>query len=353
MEEVDMNKIGFRVDAGPNIGFGHIMRCLSLAVEFRKQGYEVYFLSKMKDGIVKIKESGFNVIQLNYKKTTDLKEGLYELQREAKEIIYAIKEYGLDLLFIDSYNVTEEYFLEIKPHVKKIGYIDDLNKFVYPVDILINGNIAAEYMDYKKYSEDEVMLLGPKYNLLREEFRNLPDKVINEEVKEIMITTGGSDPYNMSYKILKMILDDEELKDLTINVIIGNGFSNKEELRKIKEKNKNVILHENIKEISEIMLKSDIAISAGGSTLYELCACGTPTLAFIMADNQEFIVKKMDELGYLKSLGWYYNLDDKKLLKLIKTFIKDYSLRIKLKNKGRSLINAKGVVRIVELISTL
>lgn len=353
MEEVDMNKIGFRVDAGPNIGIGHIMRCLSLAVEFRKQGYEVYFLSKMKDGIVKIKESGFNVIQLNYKKTTVLKEGLYELQREAKEVIYAIKEYGLDLLFIDSYNVTEEYFLEIKPHVKKIGYIDDLNKFVYPVDILINGNIAAEYMDYKKYSEDEVMLLGPKYNLLREEFRNLPDKVINEEVKEIMITTGGSDPYNMSYKILKMILDDEELKDLTINVIMGNGFSNKEELRKIKEKNKNVILHENIKEISEIMLKSDIAISAGGSTLYELCVCGTPTLAFIMADNQEFIVKKMDELGYLKSLGWYYNLDDKKLIKLIKTFIKDYSLRIKLKNKGRSLINAKGVVRIVELISTL
>ena len=323
-----MRTIAFRVDGGKHIGVGHIMRCLSLAKEFSKNDYKVYFLSKFKGGIEKIKEEGFEVIQLknndDKEKCTGFNYGdTDELQEEAHEIINTIKYYKIDLLFIDTYNVTEGHFLKIKPHVKKLGYIDDLNKFVYPVDILINGNITAEYMDYKKYSNDEIMLLGPKYNLIREEFRNLPKRTINREVKEIIITTGGSDPRNMSSKITNMILQDEELRKLRINIIVGSGFDNKEELKEISKLNNNVILHENVKHISEIMLKSDIAISAGGSTLYELCACGTPTLAFIYAENQEFIVRKMKELGYVISLGWFNKLNGRNLIKPIKMLIKN------------------------------
>lgn len=349
-----MKIIAFRADGGLNIGMGHIMRSLSLAKEFRRNGYKVFFISKYKGGIEKIKEENFDVIQLKHREienTTGFNYGNpEELDKEAEEIISIIKLYKIDLLFIDTYNVTEEYFLKIKPHVKKLGYIDDLNKFVYPVDILINGNITAEYMVYKKYSEDEIMLLGPKYNLIRDEFRNLPERIVKEEVEEIMITTGGSDPHNMSVKLLNMILQDKELRNLKINVIVGNSFTNKEKLRNISRENKNVILHENVKYMSKIMLRSDIAISSGGSTLYELCACGTPILAFIYADNQEFIVKKMDELGYVKSLGWYDKIKSKKLLTLFKQIIYDYNLRIKYKTKQASLLDGKGVERIVKYI---
>lgn len=352
-----MHSVAFRADGGLNIGMGHIMRSLSLAKEFRRNGYKVFFISKYKGGIEKIKEENFDVIQLKHREienTTGFNYGNpEELDKEAEEINSIIKLYKIDLLFIDTYNVTKEYFLKIKPHVKKLGYIDDLNKFVYPVDILVNGNITAEYMNYKKYSEDEIMLLGPKYNLIRDEFRNLPERIVKEEVEEIMITTGGSDPHNMSVKLLNMILQDKELKNLKINVIVGNSFTNKEELKNISRENKNVILHENVKYMSRIMLRSDIAISSGGSTLYELCACGTPTLAFIYADNQEFIVKKMDELGYVKSLGLYNKLKAEKVLKKIHLIKDDFNLRINYIKKQQLLVDGMGTSRIVEILSKM
>jgi UDP-2,4-diacetamido-2,4,6-trideoxy-beta-L-altropyranose hydrolase len=351
-----MQTIAFRVDGGLYIGMGHIMRCLSLAKEFkRKNDYKVYFISKYKAGIDKIKEENFEVIQLKHKNVVNTVGFNYgnpeELDKEAEEIVDIITKYKIDLLFIDSYNVTEEYFLIVKPHVERLAYIDDLNKFVYPVDILINGNIAAECMDYKKYSENQIMLLGAKYNLIRDEFRNLPKREIKEKVEEIMITTGGSDPYNMSVKLLNIIMGDEELKNLIINVIVGNDFTNKEELIKINQVSKNVILHENIKYISKIMLKSDVAISSGGSTLYELCVCGTPTLAFIYADNQEYIVRKMDELGYLQNLGWYYELKNEQFINSLKNMIYNYYFRIKLSDKQNKLVDVKGVERIVSILS--
>ncbi|QXM05182.1 UDP-2,4-diacetamido-2,4,6-trideoxy-beta-L-altropyranose hydrolase [Crassaminicella indica] len=350
-----MKTVAFRADGGQNVGMGHVMRCLSLAKEFRRNGYKVYFISKLTEGIKKIEEAGFEVIKLTSKGKISSKEFYYgdikELKKEAEEMIDFNKKYNIEILFIDTYNVTKEYFLSIKPYVTKLAYIDDVNKFVYPVDILINGNITGEYMDYKKYSEDEIMLLGPKYNLIRDEFRNLPEREINKEVKEIMITTGGSDPHNMSTKLLYMLLEDNKIGKLRFNVIVGNGFINKEELSKISKQNKNVVLYENVKRISEIMLRSDIAISSGGSTLYELCACGTPTMAFILADNQEFIVEKMDEYGYVKSLEWYNKIDKDIFLSKLKSLVFDYNLRQVISQKGQKLLDGNGASRVVKKVS--
>ncbi|KXG76351.1 UDP-2,4-diacetamido-2,4,6-trideoxy-beta-L-altropyranose hydrolase [Thermotalea metallivorans] len=350
-----MIHVGIRADGGAAIGMGHIMRCLSLAKELKRKGYKVYFFSSMKEGIIKIKDEGFDVIVIPQIQSEFIKNsgsiGGVDLEKETDKIIQLIREYHIDLLFIDKYDVTNGYFLKIKPYVKILAYIDDLSQFVYPVDVLINGNITGEYMDYQKYSQDQMMLLGPKYNLIRDEFRDLPLGEIREEAKEILVTTGGSDPYRMSVKIIHMILEDEELRNCIINVIVGNGFINKEELRNIAENNKNIILHENVKKISQIMLKSDIAISAGGSTLYELCACGIPTIAFIMADNQELMVRKMAELGYIKEIGWYHAVEKADVVNAVKKLVQNYNMRKSYSQKGRNLVDARGAEKIVEAIT--
>lgn len=349
-----MSTIGIRTDGGPSIGMGHIMRCLSLAKEFRRQGQKVYFISKFKNGIDRIQQEAFEIIPLTYNQSlaTDAFDygSINELQQETGEIIQAIKKYNIELLLIDSYNVIEEYFLNLKPYIRKLMYIDDINRFVYPVDILINGNITAPYMDYKKHSPDEVMLLGPKYNLIREEFRNLSSRTIKKEVKETMITTGGSDPYNVSSKIVNILLEDEELKQLKINIVVGIGFRNKEELREISKSNSNVILHENIRDMSKIMLSSDIAISSGGSTLYELCACGTPTISFIVAENQREIVEKMQELGYVISLGWYNEFSKKRFVNDVKKICCAYEKRARMSKNMQKLLDGEGTKRIVKKI---
>lgn len=349
-----MKVIAIRVDGSPNIGMGHIMRCLTLAKIFKKNDYKVYFISRYKLGIDRIKEEGFEVLKIKGDEEFSSNEFSCEnfliLDEEVKQLIDIVKEYNIKKLIIDSYNVTEEYFFNIKEAVEKLIYIDDLNKFIYPVDVLLNGNITSEYMDYKKYSEDEIMLLGTNYNIIREEYRNLPDKEIRKEVKEIMITTGSSDPHNMTSKILHMIISDNQINTLTVNVVVGSGFNNKDELAEMSKKYENISLYYNPSKMSEIMLKSDVAISAGGSTLYELCACGTPTLAFIYVDNQEFLVKKMNELSYIKSLGWYDKLNSQILNNEIKKIIYNNKLRRDISKTQRNLINANNLGKLIVLI---
>jgi UDP-2,4-diacetamido-2,4,6-trideoxy-beta-L-altropyranose hydrolase len=323
-----MYNIAIRADGGPETGMGHIMRCLSLAKEFKRAGCTVCFFSKYEEGIRKISSEGFEIIELESYK-------------------------NFNLMVIDTYNVSEKYFFDLRSQINKLAYLDDINKFDYPVDILINGNITGEYFGYKKYCENEVMLLGPKYNLIRDEFKSIPARVINDEINEIMLTTGGSDPYDLSIKFTNLFSENTNLKDLKLNVIVGSLFKNKSKLRDLSEKNKNIVLHENVKNISEIMLRSDIAISSGGSTLYELCACGTPTLAFVMADNQEFLVEKMAELGFVESLGWYNALAEEYLAKSIKELCNDYDKRKEVSKRMQELVDGEGAGRVVKEILSL
>lgn len=352
-----MINVAIRADGGHSMGMGHIMRCLSLASEFRNNGCNVYFISKYEEGIKKILSDHYKAIPLKCTKNSSANGFYYgdetELVNEAKDIIKIIKAYEIDLLFIDSYNVSENYLMSIKSNVKKIAYIDDINKFIYPVDILINGNISAEKMNYKRYCKDEIMLLGSKYNLIRSEFKDLPERKIKKEVEEVMITTGGSDPHNMTMKLLDIFVSDDALKSLTYNVVVGSGFTNKKEIREFANQHENVVIYENPNKISEIMLKSDIAISSGGSTLYELCACGTPTLAFIYADNQRFIVEEMTELGNIKNIGWYNEFEQDQLISKLIELSLNHRERLELSNLGKILVDGKGTKRIFNKVTVL
>ncbi len=328
-----MLNIVFRADGGANIGMGHIMRCLSLARAFRRKGYKVDFFSKLDEGIEIVKRENFDVIRLP------------SLEQQT------------DVLVVDTYNVSQEYFLLLRPHVKLV-YIDDVNKFPYPVDIIINGNITGTYMGYRKYDENQVLLLGPAYNMIRDEFSNLPARIVRGRVEEIMLTVGGADPYNLTGKLLAFLLSNGQLNSLRINVLIGGGFTNCESLLKVRQKNKRVVFYANssladnfpaiiYSPVSAIMLRSDLAIAAGGSTLYEFAACGTPVLAFILAKNQEFIVHKMEELGYIKSLDWYNQLSKEQIVDNIEKLMNNYEWRRKMSYKGQRLVDGKGSERIV------
>lgn len=345
-----MIRVGIRADGGMQIGMGHIVRCLSLAKEFRRKGCEVCFICRYEDGIKRVEGQGFEAIMLETRKSNNELSFDFPVEDEAVEIIRIIETRQIDMLFIDSYNVSAEYFLMIKPYVALLGYIDDINKFTYPADILINGNIGAEAIEYEKYHAKEKLLLGTKCNLIREEFRHLPKHVTKSEVNTIMITTGGSDTYNMCEKIARILVSDRKMAGMSIQIVVGDSFEHKDRLKKLRGQYQNIILHENIKEMSKLMLNADIAISSGGSTLYELCACGTPTLAFIIAENQENIVKKMDQLGYIKSLGWYNRLSDSELIKSIDDLCGNYQKRIDLSTYMQGLIDGKGVQRVVECI---
>jgi UDP-2,4-diacetamido-2,4,6-trideoxy-beta-L-altropyranose hydrolase len=372
-----MFNIAIRADGGERVGMGHIMRCLAIAQQLKQVGCRVYFISRYQQGMDKVNVSGLEAYKLDIEiiqDTTDT--GFYygsseELEEDLKKTCLITDKQGCDLLLVDKYNLTANYFNSLREFVPGIAFIDDLNKFKCSADIIINGNVNALQLGYKEAFQGQKLLLGSDYTPLRKEFSNIPIRKIKEfnrshykadcsvtenypsktvEIPEIQITTGGADPYNCTGTLIEKLLGDSRTAGMRYNVVVGLGFKYKSEIEKIAEKNTNIFLYINPEHISEIMLRSDLAISSGGSTLYELCCCGTPTLAFIMADNQTGIVKQLSDKGYIYKLGWYDQIENNDVTGVVSQMINDFNMRQEYSRKIQSLVDGKGAYRIAQAI---
>ncbi|HEY8803608.1 MAG TPA: UDP-2,4-diacetamido-2,4,6-trideoxy-beta-L-altropyranose hydrolase, partial [Clostridium sp.] len=286
-------KIAIRADGGSVIGMGHIMRTLVLARELAKANTIFYVCRKDKpltekymNGIDKVRNEGFEVILIN-----------------EDNVIDELANVNADCLITDSYDVDEDYFNETKDMFSKTGYIDDINAFYYNVDFVINQNVTANNYKYK-CNDDTSLFLGTGYVMLRQEFRNTKPNKVKTNINDILITMGGADPANFTLKLLKYIKD----LDYNFHVVIGPSFSKIDEIQKEIINRDNIKLYFNANMI-EMMKLSDIAITAAGSTLYELGSLGVPTLGVILADNQEGVAKEMHKNGHIINLGWYDKIE--------------------------------------------
>lgn len=296
--------IYFRTDANPYIGMGHIMRCLSIADAATKlghssttNGHSISFL--VADDKVRnlIEARGYKVIVLHsdYKSMDD-------------ELMFWPPTTP-DLIIVDSYYVTSSYLEKLRSRANgsKIIYIDDLASFAYPVDVLVNYNAYASSCLYQElYGGEEVkipqLILGPTYAPLRSMFRGVERKVQPEIVKNVLISTGGSDELHLALSIVNFLC--RQGSDLLIyHILLGAMNTDKDEIRSISADRDNIVLHENVTDMRNLIQYVDIAISAAGSTMYEICACGIPLITYVLADNQTPGAEAFDKLGLALSIG--------------------------------------------------
>lgn len=346
--------IVFIVDGSPQIGMGHIMRSMALADTFKYNGHQVYFFSKYKEGIQVLKLNGFDVIKVPYvKKESD--GFFYGSKQDLSLTITFIQsclylKTSIDVLVVDSYVVSEEYFCALKQLTKCLVYIDDLNAFIYPVDVLVNGTSSGEKITYTKANEKEVLLLGLNYNMLRKEFCGVSIRRAKNKVENVLLTTGGSDPYHMTEKFLEFLSELPEFDGINFHIIKGKGFSNDIDIHKNVINNANVILYEQPESMSKIMLLCDLAITAGGSTVYELAACGVPMITFCYADNQIEHINVLEDKLLIKNLGSYCQIYKEGFKEAFLSLINDYDLRRWQTKKLQKLVNGKGTQNIVDSI---
>ncbi len=323
-------KLAFRVDGSPASGMGHIMRCLSLAKEFRKNGDQALFISKEPVGIAKITNEGFPSVSFK--------------GDELKAIIRISAIKNLDILIVDSYKVNRDYLYALKPHIPLLIYLDDLNQFENPAEIIINGNYAAERLGYSEPAFGCLQLLGVQYNLIREEFKNLPRPAVKPKIERVLITMGGSDPPNFTGRLITTLRQDVAFDKIALEVVVGGGNQHYEQILELSRSYPRVVVHYNTQHLSKLMLQADVALSAGGSTLYELCACGTPTIGIKIAENQNHVLSELARDGYLINLGWYRDLDMNSFKNAIKMY--NYAKRRETAAKMRQLIDSKGTGRV-------
>lgn len=301
-----------RADANKKIGLGHVMRCLTIAEAAEMSGIETVFLLSDDSAEELLKERGqaYRILHTNFANMESELPTLFEtvendIQTQSGNSIFKVKstedkfchsesllknkEITETVFLLDSYQITAAYMQELKAWLNKhnicLALMEDYGNVPYSADILINYNIYGINFSYEKNAPKS--LLGCRYMPLRQPFTQQKYK-IREQVQNILITTGGSDSYHIGTELVKQLTDKQfsSNQKLSVHVVCGKFSQSREELLQLAQQNSSITVHTDVKEMWTLMSGCDIAISAAGTTLYELCAIGVPTICFSFAENQ-------------------------------------------------------------------
>lgn len=332
--------IFIRADANEKIGTGHVMRCMAIADALKQRGQQVCFLIADDGGSCLLKDRNQDYLVLH----TDYA----SMEEELPRLRQIFEEKKPDFFLTDSYSVTPDYFREVRKYVP-VGLLDDKVLTGYPVDVLINYNIFATASLYGTAGET-LYLLGPEYVPLRKEFTGV-DYTVRERAERVLITTGGSDKYNLGAELLKRALTGADTADLQYTVVSGAYNIHFWGLQELARRHENVQVRSNVSDMSRLMRDSDLAVSAGGSTMYELSAVGVPVICFSFVDNQERIVKGFAEKGLVSFGGDYLAQGEsmpEEIVYHMGRLAADYNLRKSYSHKLRNLVDGQGAMRIAK-----
>jgi len=321
-------------EGGKNIGFGHIARCSALYDAFLEDNIEPLFIINGDSSVSKILRGRDYV--------------LFDWLKEKQKLLDIIQYANIGI--VDSYLALSLFYERFEKLVKLPVYIDDNKRVEYPRGIVVNGNIYGDNLGYPK-RDDIFYLLGSKYALLRKEFWDVPEKKIRTSPRQIMITFGGDDSRNLTPRVLQVL--SQRFPNFSKVVVIGNAFGNIDKIKENKDKNTLFVLSPDANKMKEVMLDSDIAISAGGQTLYEFARIGLSPIVIGIADNQKNNIAGWEKEGFIQYIGWWdeEGLMDKLILALEE--LMPYDAREKKGKIGRNLIDGKGALRVKDMILSM
>ena len=314
-------------EVGKNIGFGHLSRCISICQSFQQRNIIPKIILNIKG---------------NYDLNLNQKYIDFDWINEKDRLFKIIN--NSDVVIIDSYLAPISLYQKISSTVKIKAYIDDYQRLDYPEGIIINPSIFAEKLIYPK-KEHTDYLLGSKYIPLRREFWYVPKRIIGNYIKQILITFGGEDIRNLTPQIINTVI--KNTTDIKIAVIIGKGFIYIDQIKKVQNNRVKLTYYPSEKIVKSLMIKSDLAISAGGQTLYELARCGIPTIAISTARNQENNIRGWLKIGFIECAGCWEDKDlFVNLLNKI-DILKDLNERKNRSALAKKLVDGQGAERIV------
>ncbi len=331
-----------RTDGNEKIGTGHVMRCLEIAKAYEDVKGPVLFLVADEESKKFIESKGFSCY-LMHSKWDDLNSELEKL-KTCKE------ECGVQRLLIDSYFISKEYVRAWKKLGVKVSYLDDLCSESYEIDALFNGAVWATKDQYEKwYQADKTRLyLGCEYLALRQEFTKTPEKNIKDKAENVLVLSGGADPYHFLMGFVENLPEDME-KECQYYLVCGIFNDDYEKILNICRNRENIHVLQNTSNLCEYMCKADVAISACGMTLYELCACKTPTIMYLLADNQRGNLEGFIRGNIFESIGDIREkIDFTLLFNKLAYLISNREKRYEMVRKVQEMVDGKGAYRIAE-----
>ncbi|MBW8000466.1 MAG: UDP-2,4-diacetamido-2,4,6-trideoxy-beta-L-altropyranose hydrolase [Planctomycetes bacterium] len=337
-----MPPVIFRVDATSQIALGHLKRCLSIAEALSSVGIDSVFISFSEESAAKILgESGFKYFLID----SPVNRG-----NDTDETRRIINEVGSNAIVLDSYDINAAYIELLKESGQVVICADDFADRYLPCDLLINGGLGAEKLPY----DDKKIkyLLGIEFCVLSKSFWNSAF-VIREKIQNVLITMGGIDHFNLSVRSLQIL--EKVDADISATVIIGPYYEQVSEIEKQAESmSKKVCLVQNSNNLYDDMKRCDLAISAGGRTLYELASLGRPIIGLSLAENQAYNVQELDSQKAICGLTYHDapSFDDE-LEGAIISFLDSPQKSLDLAKKAHELFSGNGALTVANEIASL
>lgn len=252
-------RIAMVVDAYDEIGADNLYRCLSIASKLVFHDV-VFFLN---DSC----QLGIDIINsYNYK---------YQTYSGKSSLLTLLDQFNPEMVINDVGNTSFEYMADLKSRDYYLINFEDLGTGIELADLIFD----PLYDD----GDDEKFFSGHQYYILKEEFYLHQPKIISNEVNNVLIQFGASDPLNLSQKVLDAVIDSGY--NGRVNIILGPGYDNPEKLMEQYEIMPNIQFYTNVSSISDFMISADIIFASGGNSIYQVCSLGVPCI--ILCENEK------------------------------------------------------------------
>lgn len=304
-------KVAFRADASLAIGTGHVMRCLTLADALRVRGVQSVFLCRDHVGHLHqvVQDRGYPLLSLGGVSTTPPAEASYaqwlgvDSQRDADDTRTRLAGLSVDWLVVDHYGLDATWEHSLQSTCSRIMAVDDLANRDHAVDALLDQNLGKTAADYAaRVSQTCKLLLGPRYALLRPEFAALRAKSLSRRdqghLRRLLITMGGVDLHNATGAVLDALHAWGPSANLEVTVVMGPSAPWRDtviqQARHLPFPTEVLV---NVQGMGNLMCDADLVIGAAGSTAWERCCLGLPTLQLVLANNQRPIADALSHAG--------------------------------------------------------
>lgn len=332
-----------RADANAAIGAGHVMRCLALAQGWQDAcGTAVLAAAELPAAIEqRLVEEKVPVVRLRVDPGTGL---------DAMALARLAGERAARWVVVDGERFGSAYFEILKKQDCKILWLDDFGSVhAHDADLILNQNLGTLREVYPWCTDDARLLLGTRYVTLRREFgRAKPRAETSDTARNLLVTFGGSDPDNLTEKVLQALAADPP--GLNVTVAVGSGNPRLSALQKLASI-QGVTLLADARNMPEVMMESDLAVIAAGGTLWELLYCGCAVLSYSRNSVQANVIARLTSVGAVCDLGSLTDFSPGALCSAIRRIASSAAERGRMRVAGQGIVDGNGVSRVITMLN--
>lgn len=332
-----------RVDASVALGTGHVMRCLAVAQAWQDAGGACVFAMREVTAATeeRVRSEGIKVALLQVPAGS---------VQDAAQLVELTRAESASWVIMDGYHFDDEYQRVLKRAGIKLLFVDDFGHARhYFADLVLNQNVQASETLYGEREPHTILLLGPRYAMLRREFESWREwrRDVPSAGHRVLVTLGGSDPENVTAIVIHA-LGMMQVVGLEAAVVVGGSNPHSESLERAASPFSGILrLRRSVSSMGELMAWADAAVSAAGSTCWEMCLLGLPAILIDLAENQRPVAQELGRKGLAIHLGSTRDVTPQKIADELTSMLASPQLRAAISRRERELVDGRGAHRVV------